>query len=357
MSEIDAAVAVRPLESSHGRAWDAFVASHPRGTVYHSLSWKRVLEDAFPLEPRYLVAVRGADIVGVLPIARQRSMLFGKRHTSLPFCTYGGPLAYDPGIERTLLDAAAADVAADGSSYLEVRDQRVPALPPDPGGGTWSVSSRKVGTVVRTDAPPDILRQRIEKSRRYDLRTAEKHCLEFVMRPAAEGVDSFYRIFARSMRDLGTPVYPRGFFDALAAHLGDVFSFAFALHEGRPVAAALIGSWRDMLEIPLMGALRSHRSMAPSAYLYWKLMEHASLSGLAACDFGRSTRGSGTHAFKVKFGGVDRELPWLYFVPENHTMPSLHREESGMQALVHAWQRCPLWLTNALGPHIAKRLY
>jgi len=41
----------------------------------------------------YLVAERGSEIVGVLPLAEVKSRLFGHALTSLPFCVYGGPAA------------------------------------------------------------------------------------------------------------------------------------------------------------------------------------------------------------------------------------------------------------------------
>jgi hypothetical protein len=96
--------------------------------------------------------------------------------------------------------------------------------------------------------------------------------------------------------------------------------------------------------------------MAPSPFLYWKLMEYASLGGLRVCDFGRSTRGSGAHTFKLKFGGVEHPLPWVYFLPRGGALPSLNRETPRLQSLVRAWQHLPLWLANSIGPMVASRL-
>ena len=350
-------VEVRPLGASDDTRWDTFVRAHPAATVYHLTAWRRVLEDAFPVRPLYLLAIRDEAVAGVMPLMRQKSLLFGDRYTSLPFCTYGGPLAVDAGAERELLDAAIAFVSAAHAQYLEIREDRLPAHGDDGPAGSWVVSQRKVGIVVPTGDSPDRLLQRMDKTRRYDIRTAQKHELEFEITGCHGAIDAFYDVFSRSMRDLGTPVYPKAFFRAIAEHLGDVFGFAFAVSGGKPVAAALIARWGDMLEIPLLGALRTHRDLAPSAFLYWKLMEHASLSGLRGCDFGRCTRGGGTHKFKMKFGGVERSLPWIYFLPRGRTLPSLHREEPRLQSLVRAWQHLPLWLANSIGPMVASRLY
>jgi FemAB-related protein (PEP-CTERM system-associated) len=347
---------VRVLGASDEMRWDTFVRAHPAATPYHLTAWRSVLEEAFPVRPMYLQAIRDTEIVGVMPLVRQKSLLFGDRYTSLPFCTYGGPLAADVGVERRLLDAATESVSAVHAQYLEIRESRLPAHGDDGPTGSWVVSQRKVGVVVPSGDSPDQLLKRIDKTRRYDIRTAQKHQLGFEV-TGCNAIDAFYDVFSRSMRDLGTPVYPKAFFRAIARHLGDVFGFAFAIAAGKPVAAAMIARWRDTLEVPLLGALRTHRALAPSSFLYWKLIEHASLSGLRACDFGRCTRGSGSHKFKLKFGGVERSLPWIYFLPEGRVAPSLNREESRLQLLVRAWQHLPLWLANAIGPMVASRLY
>jgi FemAB-related protein (PEP-CTERM system-associated) len=349
-------IEVRPLEAADETRWDAFVHGHPGATPYHLTAWRRVLESAFPVRPTYLIATRGAKVVGVMAMTRQKSVLFGDRYTSLPFCTYGGPLASDAEAEQRLLDAAADHVSRARAQYLEIRNDRVPVYSDGCGGGSWVVSQRKVGVVVRTDDAPDRLLQRMDKTRRYDIRTAQKHQLGFQL-TGCDRPDAFYDVFARSMRDLGTPVYPKSFFRAIAAHMGSVFGFAFASSQGKTIAAGLIARWRDTLEIPLMGALRTHRALAPTPFLYWKLMEHASLSGLGVCDFGRCTRGSGTHKFKLKFGGVEQSLPWIYFLPHGRVLPSLNREAPRLQSLVRAWQHLPLWVANSVGPMVASRLY
>ena len=137
--------------------WDAFVRTHPAATLYHLTAWRRVLEDAFPVRPRYLLAIREEQIVGVMPVVRQKSLLFGDRYTSLPFCTYGGPLAADADVECGLLDAAIEVVRAARANYLEIRENRLPAHGDNTRAGNWVVSQRKVGIIVPTSDSPDQL--------------------------------------------------------------------------------------------------------------------------------------------------------------------------------------------------------
>ena len=57
------------------------------------------------------------------------------------------------------------------------------------------------------------------------------------MRFGIEQVEPFYEVFARTMRDLGTPVLGRAFFERIARVFADIVVFAAVYSGTRPVAA------------------------------------------------------------------------------------------------------------------------
>jgi hypothetical protein len=60
--------------------WDAFVKSHPHGSVFHVMAWQRLIQASLGHEPQHLVArdsLCGA-VVGVLPLFLVRSLIFGR---------------------------------------------------------------------------------------------------------------------------------------------------------------------------------------------------------------------------------------------------------------------------------------
>ena len=65
--------------------WDAFVRRQPDWTHFHLAGWREVMRRVFRHECPYLVA-RGTDcaLVGVLPLVRVRSALFGHYLVSMP---------------------------------------------------------------------------------------------------------------------------------------------------------------------------------------------------------------------------------------------------------------------------------
>src|SRR3569832_1666829 len=96
-------VTVRVLEARDLAQWDAYVNAHPDATYFHRVGWKRVIEAAFGHRTQFMLAERGGEIVGVLPLAEIRSRLFGHSLGSLPFCAYGGILADHDAAWRALV--------------------------------------------------------------------------------------------------------------------------------------------------------------------------------------------------------------------------------------------------------------
>ena len=101
---------VAPAAESSASEWDAFVRTHPAGSGYHLWAWRHIFEDVFGYECALLAARRGESLVGVLPVVKFRSWLFGRALISLPFVNYGGVLAGHPAysMRRSMLARMAA---------------------------------------------------------------------------------------------------------------------------------------------------------------------------------------------------------------------------------------------------------
>src|SRR5208282_3639223 len=105
--------------------WEEFVQGCPDATFFHRIGWKDVIETCFGHPTHYLLAERDAQIVGVLPLAEKKSLLFGHALVSLPFCTYGGVAAIDTEAV-TALHRSARDLGERiGVAHLELHDRIV----------------------------------------------------------------------------------------------------------------------------------------------------------------------------------------------------------------------------------------
>ena len=151
----------------------------------------------------------------------------------------------------------------------------------------------------------------LDRKVRNQVRKAEKSGLTW-RRGGVELLDRFYAVFAQNMRDLGTPVYSRRFFEHVLSTFPATSSVCLVDHGDRTVAGAITLSHRDILEVPWASSLREYRSQCPNNLLYWRIIEHAIESGRRSLDFGRSTPNEGTYHFKEQWGARPEPLYWEY---------------------------------------------
>jgi len=327
--------------------WDEFVAQAEGSTFCHCAAWREVLRDSLGAESYDLVARDGGGAIrGVLPLARVRSLLFGDYLVSLPFLNAGGPLG-DATARDRLIRHATALARRLRVDLLELRCREAPT------SGAVQVVPRKLTVLLALPPSAAELWERFPAKLRSQIRRPQKEGLE--ARFGLEERHAFYQVFARHMRDLGTPVLPREFFERVAQRLRDLVVFGAVYRGAEPVAAGCGFLWRGEMEITWASALRAHQRLAPNMQLYWAFLEQAIARGARVFDFGRCTPGGGTHYFKRQWGGADVPLPWAQWSPrDGHATPSPARPVYRAAAAV--WRRLPLFLTKRLGPPLARRL-
>jgi len=340
-------IRIRQAGAGDREAWQAYVGAHRAATGYHDWAWLEVIARSFGHEPVALVAERaGAGttrLAGVLPLIHIRSRLFGRSMTSLPFLNYGGVLADASGVERALVDAAHAAAAERGCRHVELRhiERRFADLP---------CRQHKVAMHLEL---VEGLWDRFDRKVRNQVRKARKSGLE-AERGGAGLLDEFYRVFARNMRDLGTPVYARRFFDEVLGAFPDRTQVIVVRREGEPVAAGISYRSRDMVEVPWASSVREYNALCPNHLLYWTIIEAAAADGCRVLDFGRSTPGEGTFKFKEQWGAIPVPLTWEYVLLQGERVPDQSPKNPKFRLAIATWQRLPLWVANMAGPRIVR---
>jgi FemAB-related protein (PEP-CTERM system-associated) len=337
-------------------AWDAFAEVRPEATFCHLHAWRAILAEGLRHRLRLLAVEDGGGLRGIMPLASIRGPL-GSYVVSTPFLNYGGPVG-DPDAVRTLVAHAVEVGREERVDLVELRCRRrvwareVDGGDAGPPAGT-RVSDRRVTVVL--DLPDDT--RTLWEGLRSKVRSQVRRPMKEDMDPrfGAHLLDDFYAVFARNMRDLGTPVLPRRFFHAIVDRLPDVARVGVVFHGGAPVAAGFGFLWRGEFEMTWASSLREFNRLAPNMLLYWAFMRHARESGAGRFNFGRCPPGGGTHRFKRQWGGEDEPLPWLHWSAEAaRGTPS---PSSGKFALATGlWRRLPVALTIRLGPLIARTI-
>ncbi len=328
--------------------WDRYLTSNTAATQYHQWKWRGVFERAFGHQTHYLIARRGTTVAGVLPVVLFRSPLFGRFMVSLPFVNYGGVVADDDRVAESLLAEAATLGAREGCRHFELRhtSRRFPHLPS---------KQHKVSMRLTLDTSAERAWDSMDRKVRNQIRKAEKSGLT-ASAGGAELLEEFYAIFARNMRDLGTPVYARAFFEEVFAAFPDRARVVMVRKGETPVAAGIVLGDRDTIEVPWASSLSEYRSLCPNHALYWFIMQWAIEHRFRVLDFGRSTPDEGTFQFKSQWGAVPSPLCWEYQLFSATQVPDQSPKNPKYRAAIDLWKRCPLWLTNTIGPHIVRSI-
>jgi FemAB-related protein (PEP-CTERM system-associated) len=336
------------LVGSHAtqQEWDAYVTAHPGAEGYHLWRWREVFERAFGHRTEYLLARRGTEVAGVLPLVLFKSPLFGRFAVSLPFVNYGGVLASDDEAARALLDAASAVARRWRASHVELRhrSQRFHDLP---------AKTHKVAMLKPLPDTIDAAWQDLSGTIRNRVRKAEKSGLSAVL-GGAELLEEFYPIFASNMRNLGTPVYAKRFFDEVCAAFPQHTRVAVVRHDARPVAACVTYTFRRTLQVPWIASLKEYRPMAPNNLLYWRVTQWAVETGCGTFDFGRSSPDDTVCEYKRRWGAVAEPLCWEYQLHSRQDVPDQGPRNPKFRLAIEGWKRLPLRVTTILGPPIVR---
>jgi FemAB-related protein (PEP-CTERM system-associated) len=343
------AVTVSGLEPGGEAEWDAFVASCPDRSHYHRAGWAGVIQRAFGQRPVYRLARADGRVEGVLPLVAFANPLFGRYLVSMPYLNRGGILAATDRARGALLAEARRLLGETRSSFCELRHVEGvdPSLPAREG---------KVSMSLRVDCGEEALWKKVGAKVRNLVRKAEKAGLTVRDGDPATDLEAFYDVFARNMRQLGTPVYDRRFFAEVLREFPNDARLTVVEHEGETAAAGICIREGGFTEIHWAASSREHLRLSPNMLLYWDVISRAAREGLSEFCFGRSTEGSGPYRFKKQWGAEPTTLRWEYLLPPGGSLPGLHPESPKFRLATRVWQRLPLPVTRWLGPPIVRHL-
>ena len=340
-------LALRELSASDGARWNSFVASCPEATFFHRAEWREVIERAFGHPTWYwFVEDNEGKVRGVLPLVRVRSWLFGDTLASIPFGVYGG-IAADDESARQLLEARACELAGNlGVDALEMRNL-APRHPEWPNKNLY-VTFRK-----GISADHDANLKAIPRKQRAMVRKGIEAGLESVLNDDA---DRLFKAYSASVRNLGTPVFPRRYFRLLQEIFGADCNCLVVTHHGRDIAAVLSFYFRDEVLPFYGGSLPLAREVKGNDFMYWELMRHGVDRGCRVFDFGRSKEGTGSYHFKKNWGFEPQPLHYEYFLVKGSRVPEVNPMNPRYRLFIEAWKRLPLPLANLLGARLSPYL-
>lgn len=308
------------------------------------------MEKALGHECLYLAAADAAgEVRAILPLVRVRSALFGHYLVSMPFLNYGGPVGVAEAC-RFLCDEAAAAAERSGADLLELRSRFGVDAP------SLTTNERKITVLLDLPADAEILwKDTLSGKVRSQVRRPQKEGME--ARFGLEQMDAFYNVFAHNMRDLGTPVLGRRFFEQIVASFPQYVEFGAVYLDDAPVAAGCGFRWKDEFEMTWASSLHRYNRMAPNMLLYWSFMERMVERGVKVFNFGRCTPDGGVHRFKRQWGDArDVPLPWQQWSRSGLSATPNPDGSPLFELATRVWSRLPLGVANRLGPRLSRAL-
>lgn len=331
-------------------AWDAYVAAHPDATPFHTRAWCEAITRATG-HKHHLIAQRDAagQIVGILPLHHVRSPLFGQALVASGFAVGGGLLADNADIAAVLADAAIDLAGSLGVPSIELRGGPLP--------GGWHVEADVYAGFARDlarDEEAELLA--IPRKQRAEVRKALAGGLTVTTGTDEAHRADHYRVYATSVRNLGTPVFPKSLFSHVLDAFGPDADILNVRNDREVVASVLSLYWRGTVMPYWGGGLAAARSLRANELMYFALMNHARSRGCTRFDFGRSKLGTGPYSYKKNWGFEPEALTYARWLAEGETPRDTNPTSAKYRLQVDLWKKLPLWAANRIGPLIARGL-
>ena len=319
------------------------------GTPFHRPAWLRAIEKSTDQIATGLVAEKCGQVTGWLPLSEVHSPIFGRALVSSGFAVGGGPLAASSKTAVSLCRAAEEFAIRGSCPTIELRGGEAPV--------DWDhCNDSHCGFV--TDLAEDDEQQllAIPRKQRAEVRKSLK--LDLTVSVGKDEADraAHYAVYAESVHNLGTPVFPRALFDAMLDEFGADADILTIRHEGVPIASVL-SIYHDGAVMPYWGGgTFAARHLRANERMYYELMLHARKRGSERFDFGRSKTGSGPYSYKKNWGFDPEPLSYASWTAPGHAKRDINPNSDAYSAKIELWKKLPLKVANLIGPVIAKGL-
>jgi FemAB-related protein (PEP-CTERM system-associated) len=337
---------VKELDTSSYGRWNDFVMSRTGTSFFHLAAWRDVIEKSFGHKTYYLYIENNGVIEGIYPLGHVKSRLFGNSLISLPFCVYGGAVAdNDQALEK--LEQAAHKLACDLKvDYLETRN--ISEL-----GNAWHEKDLYVTFRKAIEADHDANMNAIPRKQRAMVRKGLANGMTFEIDPETA---RFYDAYAESVRNLGTPVFGKRYFQNLKETFGNQCEILTVLRQGKVIGSVMSFYFKDEVLPYYGGGTMLARELKGNDYMYWQVMSRAADRGCRVFDYGRSKQGAGSYSFKKNWGFEPQPLHYGYKLVCAGTIPDISPMNPKYQLFIMCWKQLPLVISNKVGPYLSRNL-
>ncbi len=329
---------------------DTWVMGQNGGLPFHRPKWLKAVQGGTGQTAHCFIAERGDQIAGILPCHIMHSPLFGRALVSSGFAVGGGILSDSKSVTARLAASAWEFAQRWSCPTVELRGGELP-------GGEWTVIRDAHANFARdlmADDDTELLA--IPRKQRAEVRKALENGMTVQTGTSVQDRAWHYDVYAQSVRNLGTPVFPKSLMSSVLDAFGTEADILTVLQNGRAVASVL-SIYHNGTVMPYWGGgIFEARKLRANDLMYYALMNHARARGCTRFDFGRSKTESGAYFFKRNWGFEPDPMAYAVRTADGQPLRDVNPNSPKYKAQIALWQKLPLGIANRIGPWIAKGL-
>ena len=295
------------------KQWNKFVENR----TFFRYEWLYVISNSYKLDSYFALCYEDKKFALIA------SFKTSKGYISLPFVSYSGFLSNDEEILEKLKDYLKENnIDIDSRDLLE------------------EVSEGYVNPIVAINSYDEFWNN-ISSNTRNQFKKSEKQKLAF---SSQYNVNVFYKLYSLGMRNLGTPVHNKNYFNELKKYFScNIFT---VFKDSKAIGSMFCINDDNTLAVLYAYTLPNYSKQYANYFLYLNTIKWMNENNLIYLDMGRSTYGEGTFHFKKKF------RPKFYGINSKINYSS----DNKLQFASKIWQKLPLPIANFIGPKIRKYL-
>lgn len=293
--------------------WGRFVEKHPRGSLFHSVSWLKGLQKTYGYQPVVLTNSAPSDeLTSGIVFCWVSSWLTGKRMVSLPFSDHCEPLCDSTEELALLLRHAQTMLKGGRGKFFEIRP-----VSPQYSGLAQSIGLAEAGRhflhildlsleeeQLFRSFDKDSIQRRIRRAGRANLTEKQGRSVDLL--------DDFYALFLLTRSRHRLPATPYAWFRNLLDDPRNGIEFRVAYRYATPISAILTFQFRDTVVYKNGCSDEKFNQFGAAPWLLWHAIAAAKSQGFSNFDFGRTEENNqGLLAFKNHW--VSRPLSLTYW--------------------------------------------
>ena len=316
--------------------WDEILINSPDFyTIAHNPSLLVFLKETLGWSGTSFFIESQGQLIGIY----QHCFVSPKKAVSMPHFSYGGIIRKDDKFTKTEIFQA---IKGSLPKHFEIR-------------GFESYSSYydidKVATYLELEQKSEEQLAVFKYNHRRKIKKAYKNGLEVSSSSNSQDMKLFYKVYAKNMLRLGSPVLSETFFLNLLKtyKYGEVQVFLVKLDK-KVVGGAVVLSYHKFVEDCWLSTLSEYNKLYTSVLLYWEMIKDSINKEKRYFSFGRSSQNSSLLRFKRQWRPIERQLFFSYSEEKKIGLKQ-------MNFLTSLWKFLPLRAANFIGPKIADKLY